>query len=474
MTTTNETEAAEGRADLNAFLDERGPDTDAAALSVMEAEKVPPSTTVLKLDRWTKRAGADLSETWQSDKEFPQTNADETADMFGALFDVEPEKAAKPTDKARAGWMEQLMATPEYDALHRQTVLNPGLSRLAATEFARQWLAYVETMEKEPGGDKPGGDGGDGQGEEPIQQTLSRMRSTREALQGASQSVDDAHAAAQGFGLGDVSNLSASTLLHYAKKLRGDSMLAAIMRWAGRAIIRAQSLQRQRTDRPGGEITGVELSGDIARLLPIELAAVAGGLGPERELLSLYKVATRQALSYKTRSREPVSQGPIVVTVDESGSMSGDRIIAAKGVALAIAATARMQRRPCKLFGFADTGDVWSTDGTAAPDTLSDWATHFNGGGTEPHGPLEMVPEQWPAGKVGAKADHIIITDGDMGIAPELVESYKAWARKHDVRTFVIGVGVRSVRSLEQVATRTWCVPSLDLDSMAVETVLAL
>jgi uncharacterized protein with von Willebrand factor type A (vWA) domain len=303
------------------------------------------------------------------------------------------------------------------------------------------------------------------------------MRSTRSALKAAAEAVDTAEMASQGLGAGSGEIASASELAKYTNRLRRSPNLAAIMRMAGRFIAKANRLQRQRTDFAGMEITGVELSGDLSRVLPGELALIAGAV-PELETLALLNLVENRALSYKRIRREPKAMGPIVVSIDESGSMGGERIAAAKGLALAMASIARAQKRPFLLVAWADMpyGTIRTVRGDAGPDALIDWLEQFNGGGTDLRGPLwTLTTEEWPDGPVGAHADHIIITDGEVGIEPWLLSHYQSWAKGTNVRTFGIGIGVRSTDTLAQFCDGgVWKLPNLDLDNAAVDVVLSI
>ena len=79
---------------------------------------------------------------------------------------------------------------------------------------------------------------------------------------------------------------------------------------------------------------------------------------PELELDTLRRIAERQALCREHHAVEPVGKGPIIVSVDESGSMEGEKAHTAKALALALAWVARRQRRWCGLVAYSgDTGE---------------------------------------------------------------------------------------------------------------------
>ncbi|MDB4881261.1 MAG: hypothetical protein JWL95_27 [Gemmatimonadetes bacterium] len=442
-----------------------GDGTDAAGAVERHVAPVEHSPTVLKTDRWTRRAGERLAAQWaEAGREVHSTDDAETAaDAIETLLSGAPTMAERPMHQQRARWWKQLMDSPECTALRSRTVCAPAVAEIAAAELANQWVAYAIENQTE-------GDGGE---EESAEQSVKRIRSTRDALAGAAEAADMAEAVGAGLGLGGETMLEASRLAQYTRRLRQSPNLVNIMRMAGRFIAKAHQLQRQRTNLPGMEITGIELSGDLARLLPIESSLIAGAV-PELEMLALARLTQRRSLSYKRITREPVAMGPIVVSVDESSSMDGERIEAAKGLALAMASIARAQKRPFLLCAWSGTEEIRTASGS--PDAIVAWLEQFYGGGTVLDGPLATLPATaWPAGPIGAKADHIIITDDDVKLGDDLLASYTAWAKANGVRTFGLGVGVRKATTLARFCDGgVWTIPSLDLNNPAIDVVLSI
>lgn len=440
-----------------------GEGAEAAGVVATFETPVEESPTVLKVDRWTTRAGQRLADQWAEAGVEGVTREDINlaADAVETLLSAAPKPAERPADGHRARWWKQLMDTPECNALRARTVTSPALAEIAAAEIAKQWVGYVaENPEQE-------------EGEESAEESVKRIRSTRAALADASQLADEAEAVGAGLGLGSETSLDAAKLASYTRRLRMSGNLANIMRMAGRFITKARQLQRLRTNLPGMEITGVELSGDLARLLPLESSLIAGAV-PELEMLALTRLIERRSLSYRRIAREPMAMGPIVVSVDESGSMSGERIEAAKGLALAMASIARAQRRPFLLSAFSGTPQIRTASGS--PDAIVEWCETFFGGGTTLEGPLHTLPTTaWPAGKIGAQSDHIIITDDDVGLDDELLAEYQTWAKRMNVRTFGIAIETRDPQTLRRVCNGgCWSLPSLDLNNPAVEAILSI
>lgn len=435
-----------------------------------------PSPTVLKLDRWNLNRGASVAEQWRTD-DIADMDGILVADAHASVFEPEPRFADNPADANRAAWFKQLMETSDFQALRAQTCLDDDMSSIASKGLCDQWSQYAAECEPQADGEPaPGSDGED------ISKTIARMRSVQEAVASASESVDTAKDLSAGLGMGAPgSPLDRAALAKYFKQVQSSDLLRSILAMAGRMRKLCRSLQRQKTHATRGELTGIELGGEVGRLVPSELANVAG-IVPELELLSLLKLSQRQSLCYRHHKQEPKRSGPIVVCVDESGSMSGDKIIAAKGLAMALAWLASYQKRWIALVGFAG-----GTEGTriALPpghkqqEQLIEWLLHFYGGGTTLDVPVAELPTTYwnefiKAGLPRGKTDVVIITDAIVDCPDEMRDAYLKWAKAEDVKTYGVIVGPSEAGDLEQICNRVWSVPELTMETNAVESILSI
>jgi uncharacterized protein with von Willebrand factor type A (vWA) domain len=473
------------------------------------------SPTVLDLDQWTKRQGRTLTEQWKQidDGEPAEASPGNTvlgsrvgraktpktptagslrelaelpdgdhiaADSFGALFEAKPGMAEDPASPDRAAYWKTMLESDTYRGLHSRTTHDLALAGVGAAELARQYVGYLADQPEQPEGE--GGKGKpDPSSPEGIKQEVGRMRSARKAMKAARDAVDGAEVAAQGLGGEEPGKLAPKDLAKMARMAAENKLLRAILMAAGRYRARAASLQRERLDAPRGTVTGITLSGNLSLAISTEQAMIAGAL-PALETMALYRFATGRLLSYRHKEKTPVAAGPIIISVDESGSMSGEPIIAAKGIALAMAWVARQQNRPCILSAFAGTPQirVQLAEGgpgvpKPSPKALADWCIQQIGGGTIPDGPLATITETGYLDLENAKGktDHIIITDEQMSLDDQLRDSYKEWARRRNVRTYLICIG-SSTGDLAQVADRAWTVTDLSLGQGAVEAVLSI
>jgi uncharacterized protein with von Willebrand factor type A (vWA) domain len=249
-------------------------------------------------------------------------------------------------DRTRHQFLAHLFDTPDYRALHADTRLDDTASVIAAVSFAEAFADLAA------GGEPDGAGTGGGPADE-----SATLRAVGRAIAEAATEVEALWEATGAFGMGPGapgSNDPAAVAALF-KRVRGDPALRRICEAAGRFRRVAQSKQRRKASHGLDDVVGVEPGGDVGRLLPAELAKLAV---PELELDTLRRVAERQALCREHHAVEPVGKGPIVVCLDESGSMEGEKIHTAKALVLALAWIARQQRRWCALVAYSgDSGE---------------------------------------------------------------------------------------------------------------------
>ena len=223
------------------------------------------------------------------------------------------------------------------------------------------------------------------------------------------------------------------------------------------------------------DLVGVVLDGELGRLLPQELAKLAL---PEFEDDTLRRLVERQCMAREYRTAEPVGKGPIVVVVDESGSMSGEKVHTAKALALALAWVARQQHRWCALIAFSG-----GTEGRLLPlppgrwdeNALAGWLTEFLGGGTTCDVPLVELPNRYwkelacPKGQT----DIICLTDAIVRVPADVRDNFLRWKAQVQARLLSLVIEGQP-GDLAAVSDEVHLVPSLEVTQTAVERVLSI
>jgi Mg-chelatase subunit ChlD len=195
------------------------------------------------------------------------------------------------------------------------------------------------------------------------------------------------------------------------KLAQGDmTQVERIARLAGRMYVALRGAQARKIHGIPSEVYSVEQGNDLARLLPAEQVLLTD---PVLEIAALERIASRRATQYAVRGTTKVSKGPLIIALDESGSMGGERNEWAKAAAVALSRVATEEKRPVSVVHY-------STSTVIQPLLPGDTAAvikmiqHFLGKGTAIGLALgvavQQVRELAQKGQKGA--DVILVTDG--------------------------------------------------------------
>jgi hypothetical protein len=197
---------------------------------------------------------------------------------------------------------------------------------------------------------------------------------------------------------------------------RGMGTVEEIARLAGRMKAQLSKAKASKVCAAPEEIYDVELGSDVGRLLPSELIH----LGEPTEVVLLDALADSRALQYAMKGSSEAGRGPLVIALDESGSMHNSRGVWAKAAAIALIRTAWEDGRVCAVVH-------WSTHVATRVLRPGDSAgllavlKHWFGGGNECQLALDnaadLVDTLQAKGDRGA--DVILVTDGVEDMTPE-------------------------------------------------------
>ncbi|MCE9567315.1 MAG: hypothetical protein K8U57_35385 [Planctomycetes bacterium] len=436
------------------------------------------SSTALHLDEWGLRRGRDLI---VENERLKKINTDEfaAADFFGVAFEPDPQLEPRCREVRRHAFLTQMLETPDYHSLHAATQLDDTAAAIAAIHFAEQFaqLKKDDPKEKDDPKDKPekGVNTATAAANE-LAREMATLRAVGRAVAEAGKEVSELHEAttALGMGPGNPGSNDPRAIAALYKRVRGDSALRKICDLAGRFRRVAQSKQRMKSTHGLDDVVGVEPGGDIGRLLPIELAKL---VVPELELDTLRRIAERQALCREHHSTEPVGKGPIIVSVDESGSMQGQKAHTAKGLALALAWIARSQKRWCGLLAYSgDSGErlLALPPGRWDEAALCNWLTQFIGHGSELDIPVREMPDYYR--RLGAPhgiTDLVFITDAKCKLDSATQTRFLTWKQSAQARLISLVID-NSPGDLAAISDEVHSVRSLDPTDDAVGKVLSL
>lgn len=282
-------------------------------------------------------------------------------------------------------------------------------------------------------------------------------RAARAGLADAERQIDELNAAVAAYGGhggspggslegGGGRALTTREKIDLARQVGQSARLKQLALLCGRFTRIALDIQRSKVDHPPDEVTAIGRGADLARVLAGELSLLAD---PDLEDLFLLRFAEGALQQYDLVGAERQGRGPIVVALDESGSMSAPlgggatKEVWSKAVTLALLAIARLQRRDFAVLHFSGDERIvlhrFPRGEGAYPDVIACLDT-FLGGGT--------IFEPWMAAAltlVGEaafdRADVIAISDGLAAIEPGMVARWNRARAARGMRAYAVLIG---------------------------------
>ena len=430
-------------------------------------------------------------------------------ELYHRLYAESPLPIATPAPAAATrNRIHDLVASlPAFDTLRKQTVRDPLWSGMAATALAESITSAIPvTAPSTPDADRAAAllnglrsfankspdaakafaaditnataDAATANAD--VASQAARLDETavrvalRKGIAAAQTTIDEAESALAAIGWGNDAGTSSvpkspGVALELARRVRSSASLKRIVELAGRLILTARAKRAARTEYARSEVVGVEQTNDVSRLLGSELALLDD---PDMADDLLIRLTERRALGYKMAGTEKLAKGPIVIMIDQSGSMSAaGRDEWAKAVALALLDAARADKRAfglvlynhgivdAKLFPKADDVD---------PRALLDLLSSSPSGDTD-YSPAMTQALDWisVAGSF-KRADVVHITDG--GASTTGAATARARAKALGAQIFGISIGYE-LPALREWSDEVTAIRDISSDTAAVDLI---
>jgi uncharacterized protein with von Willebrand factor type A (vWA) domain len=337
-----------------------------------------------------------------------------------------------------------------------------------------------ENASQGPGQGKDGANGaisGGGQpaGREdpPEGQLRGAMRSALASAVHDAHEIDDAIGAlAWGTGPGSARQIDGAEREKLAQLLAKNYRLRRIILEAGRLLRSAASKRSTSVDHVPEQVADITLGDDVAHLLPSELLLLCD---EDTEILLLAKLAEKRALQYQLEGREPADQGPVIVCLDASGSMSSEgRMDWAAALAIAVCQQATREGRPAVVIPFHTrpqaTIGFSAERGMLAQAVLSvarispDGGTNFAWPLNDARGLIEKSGEY-------KHADILLVTDGACRVDPDWLTGFAAWRERSGVSLYGMAIRTNRTEVLESLCDSVDHVHDLVGDDRRAEVV---
>ncbi|MHB8383025.1 MAG: VWA domain-containing protein [Candidatus Binataceae bacterium] len=278
------------------------------------------------------------------------------------------------------------------------------------------------------------------------------------------RAAEDSHDFSREFGQGG--RMNAGERLELGRHLAKSRKLGELARMVGRMKQDARAIRHKTLERGVAEAYDIERGADLGRMIPSELIAM------HHPILAIdfrRRLLESDLLQYRLRDDEQKGKGPMIVCIDVSSSMQGDKELWAKAVGLTLMDIARRGRRLFRavMFSSGDTSlkvlDL-NRERRYQPELAKviEMAEYFPGGGTDFQQPLDAAVALLEERKL-KRGDVVIITDGESQVAPEWLDHLKE--RKEALQFSIFGVlvdvGSSELSSLTQFADRITSVKKL-------------
>ncbi|HTQ24958.1 MAG TPA: VWA domain-containing protein [Candidatus Binataceae bacterium] len=457
------------------------------------------------------------------------------ADLFSALFKynlvwLKPDAVRKSAILNRT-ILERLVASPAFEVLKSRTMLEEDKAAIAALALAEQALELVRSERllnrrelldlwdldhqeedlaqradelkaiTEAAAPAEGEEAADGELKKKLEKLkeaaaraaqVSEARLNQKARQvseqighadhselrrleaktiGLAQEIDrvaqDSHDFSLEFGQGG--RLSAGERLELGRHLARNRKLGELARLVGRFKQDARALRRKTMERGAAEAYDIERGAELGRMIPAELLAMHH---PALKRDFGRRLLEGELLQYRLRDEEQKGKGPMVVCIDVSSSMEGDKELWAKAVSLTLMDIARRQRRLFRVVLFSSgPGSLKVLDLNRErryqPELgkVMELAEYFPGGGTDFQQPLDAAMELVEHKRL-RRADIVIITDGESQVAPEWLAGLRR--RKEELQfsifAVLVDVGSSELSTLAQMSDRVTSVKKLSAE----------
>jgi uncharacterized protein with von Willebrand factor type A (vWA) domain len=270
--------------------------------------------------------------------------------------------------------------------------------------------------------------------------------------------------------LGGGAKSSAGAQLELGRHLARNPKLLRLAQLVGRMRASARALRRRLYERANAEVFAVESGASWEHLLPPEL------LGLRHPVLRRdfrRRLIEGELRVYSLRAREQRGRGPLIVCLDGSSSMAGDKEIWSKAVTLTLLDIAARQRRHFRSICFASAETPLQVldlnpRQPYTPDLQQVFALaeYFPGGGTDFQKPLDAALDLLRRDR-RRRGDIVFITDGECGVDPAWVERFQREkaALGFSLFSVLIDVGASSLGALKAFSDHITSVGQLTSDA---------
>lgn len=255
----------------------------------------------------------------------------------------------------------------------------------------------------------------------------------------------------QAWGLGEGSDIKVPFGLKRSalERIRNSRYLKEFTDMIGKYKECAVTEQKKKVKASAIEIKSVKVGDKIEDALPSDKLNLCNEVTKK----DFYRRMTQgQLMSYDKESQKQKNKGPIIVCIDLSGSMGGDKEMWAKALAVGILEVAQIQKREfaCIPYDSHVRKTTVIHKDEISPDKIIGIAEESAGGGTDFERPLREASKLIEDSNF-KEADIVFITDGDCCVSDSFRRQFKQLKEDKEFRTMgvLVDYGHTSRTSLD-------------------------
>ncbi len=370
-------------------------------------------------------------------------------DVWSSLYKVNPqiEEDVEQELLGNQRLMQNVMTDEAYSESRPNTTLDTLYAAISSLLFTEKIAEWLEEMKKEPDVQKAYEDLQNAQSTEEKQQAhedLAKALATlgeqskpgfSDAVQQAGPVVKGVKALLAGHGH-KMQNIPLKQQQALAESLLDNPRLTKIANEIGRFQMLSSGFKKTKVKQAPG-VADITQGAELEHVLASELAGLRHPI-LKRQFRKKY-VEGKLAM-YEHRGRDESGLGPMVICLDESGSMRS-RIDEAKAFTLSLLLKAKRQKRDVVVIRFDDGIELREfPKGLVTENELVQFATSFLGGGTNFEKPLKEALAHIEK-SMFKEADIVFITDGEADLTPQFLTNFQTVKKQKDFYTYGILIG---------------------------------
>lgn len=389
-------------------------------------------------------------------------------DMWSSLYKVNPQIEAEvaPELVGNKSLLEKVMADEAYAESRPKTTLDTLCSAISSLLFTEKLSNWLEDMKQQP----------------PVKEAYEQLQNAaEEEEQAAKEQLASAIQQQAEAGMMDFTSIPQDSKpiekgvqallagtghkeskvplrhqLELAELLMQHPKLSRIANEMGRFQILSGGFKKVRVEEAPG-VADITLGSELEQVLSAELVGIR-----HKQLKPAFhkKFVEKNLLMFKHEGEAEAGLGPMVICVDESGSMS-HRQEEAKAFCLSLLLKAKKQKRDVAIIRFDDqTLTHTYKRGEISASELVQFTTSFMGGGTNFERPLHEAVQQIQTSRF-QKADIVFITDGEADVSEAFLIKYYELKKERGFHTYGILIGVQNTASLDRFCDEVTSIQNL-------------